>query len=66
MGCLYRLRLYPLNLIPVMRAQGEHNRKPSESPNIIKRGAIIDRAEIIPILPEPGNAGEGKGKKIAG
>ena len=26
---------------------------------IVKRGALIYRAEIIPIAPEPGNAGEG-------
>lgn len=25
-----------------------------------KRGALIRRAEIIPILPDPGNAGGGK------
>jgi hypothetical protein len=28
-------------------------------PQII-RGALIQRAEIIPIRPDPGNAGEGK------
>ena len=26
----------------------------------IIRGALIQRAEIIPIRPDPGNAGEGK------
>ena len=55
-----RLRLYPLNLIPIMRAQGfPQSARHSSNILINTRGATY-MAEIIPLIPDTGNAGEGK------